>query len=141
MATWTMQVQISISLGQPTLVQPTAPGPTPSPAAALAAAEAEKVPVIHPEVERREGYQPDFLGLSGDEVPLPELHRLRQENGNNAGCHSHMIHYYQCTFHNLQKAEDYVVLHITVQCYSHPCTRATMRKPSSRSHRVASHDE
>lgn len=63
-ATWSFPVQISITLGEPTL------GPAPT---VTVATEAMRVPIIHPGLEGREGYRPDFLGLTGDKVPLPEL--------------------------------------------------------------------
>ncbi|TWU09740.1 DNA/RNA non-specific endonuclease [Allorhodopirellula heiligendammensis] len=69
--TWTIPIQVSISLGQPLVG--TNVGPTPAPV--HAASEATfKVPVIHPNLEQRSGYDPNFLELDGGElVPLPEI--------------------------------------------------------------------
>lgn len=70
-ATWTIPIQVSISLGQPLL------GATAAPAAAPVRAAREatfQVPVIHPNLEQRAGYDPNFLELDGGElVRMPEL--------------------------------------------------------------------
>lgn len=72
--TWTIPLRISVSFGKPSLgaapaAQPAAPAPVP------AATEARmQVPIIHPNLESRTGYRPDFLGLPGGKVvPLPKL--------------------------------------------------------------------
>lgn len=70
-ATWTIPIQVSISLGQPVI------GATAAPATAPLRATREatfQVPVIHPHLEHRTGYDPNFLEINGGElVPLPEL--------------------------------------------------------------------
>lgn len=70
-ATWTIPIHVSISLGQPLLGGAVAPVAAP----ARAAREATfQVPVIHPNLEHRGGYDPNFLELEGGElVPMPEL--------------------------------------------------------------------
>jgi endonuclease G len=71
-ATWVIPIQVAISLGQP--VSATVLPGTPAPTAGGAGEEAMQVPIIAPDVESREGYQPEFLDLPGGEkVPLPEL--------------------------------------------------------------------
>jgi endonuclease G len=75
-ATWTIPIQVSVSLGQPLL------GATAAPAAALVHAAREatsQVPVIHPNLEQRSGYDPNFLELDdGELVPMPVI----TEDGN-----------------------------------------------------------
>jgi endonuclease G len=74
-ATWTIPVQVTISLGAPTLGGPDTRPPAAAAPAAIAAVEAKmQVPVIYPDLEERPGYRPDFLKLpGGEEVPLPSL--------------------------------------------------------------------
>lgn len=73
-ATWTIPLQLTVSLGAPG-----SPGAGTS--ARLAAipqghspSEVEKVPLIAPNLDSREGYRADFLALhGGTEVPMPRL--------------------------------------------------------------------
>jgi endonuclease G len=70
-ATWTIPIQVSISLGQPLLGSTAATATTPVRAAREATFQ---VPVILPNLEQRSGYDPNFLELDdGELVPLPEL--------------------------------------------------------------------
>ncbi len=69
--TWTIPIQVSISLGQPLLGANVGPAIAPVRAAREATFQ---VPVIHPNLDQRTGYDPHFLELDGGElVPLPEL--------------------------------------------------------------------
>jgi endonuclease G len=71
-ATWTIPIQVSVSLGQPTSAA-AAVGP---PAVAVAGFEerAMQPPKVYPNLKARAGYQPDFLDLpDGTVVPLPKL--------------------------------------------------------------------
>jgi endonuclease G len=70
-ATWTIPIQVSITLGQP-IQGASAPAST---APIRARREATfQVPVIHPNLEQRTGYDPSFLELDdGELVPLPGL--------------------------------------------------------------------
>jgi endonuclease G, mitochondrial len=67
-ATWTIPIQVSVTLGQPTLAGAPPAGPV-----AVAGVEARpmQVPKIYPNLKARRGYQPDFL--DGVNVPLPKL--------------------------------------------------------------------
>ncbi|HKB06092.1 MAG TPA: DNA/RNA non-specific endonuclease [Gemmataceae bacterium] len=67
-ATWTIPIQVSVTLGQPALA-----GAPPAGPAAVAGVEARpmQVPKIYPNLKARSGYQPDFL--DGMNVPLPKL--------------------------------------------------------------------
>jgi len=70
--TWTLPLNITVSLGQATL----GPGGGASMPAVAPAVEAPKmqVPVIYAGLEHRKGYQADFLQLDNhDAVPLPML--------------------------------------------------------------------
>jgi endonuclease G, mitochondrial len=74
--TWTIPLQVTISLGQPVAQAALAAG-----GAAVAVAEVEaprmQVPIIYDGLEHREGYRDDFLDLDGGEtVPLPQLTEL-----------------------------------------------------------------
>jgi endonuclease G len=69
--TWTVPLQVTVSLGPPTLARAPAAAPA-APGAAAAEVEALRVPFIAPDLDSREGYRPDFLGVTGG-VPLPEL--------------------------------------------------------------------
>jgi endonuclease G len=62
-------VRISVTVGTPSLAAGTAA------AVPLAAnmEQVEKVPVIYPDMDSREGYRPDFLELDSETVPLPQL--------------------------------------------------------------------
>nr|WP_160163552.1 DNA/RNA non-specific endonuclease [Pirellula staleyi] len=69
--TWTIPIQVSISIGQPLSIATVAPATAPVHAAREATFQ---VPVIHPNLEQRTGYDPNFLELDGGElVPMPEL--------------------------------------------------------------------
>jgi endonuclease G len=79
-ATWTIPLRVTVSFGTPVLAGAVLAGAAPAVAADDVAAriavftEAMKAPKIFPDLESREGYDPDFLDLpGGDEVPLPEL--------------------------------------------------------------------
>jgi endonuclease G, mitochondrial len=74
---FSLPIQVTIAVGAPTTGQPasglSAAVPTVA-AGALPAAEIEKVPVIYPDMDSREGYREDFLELAdGEVVPLPQL--------------------------------------------------------------------
>jgi len=75
-ATWTIPIQISISLGQISLGQAAtgaSSGITTAPVRAAREATFQ-VPFIYPQLELRTGYDPNFLKLDGGEVvPLPRL--------------------------------------------------------------------
>lgn len=66
--TFTIPLSITVNLGTP------ATGTNLSVATQPPADTVEKVPVIFPELQKRKGYNPGFLGLAGDVlVPMPEL--------------------------------------------------------------------
>lgn len=80
--TWTIPIQVSVSLGQPVLGQtPQGVAIVPTDSPVPAAREATfQVPVIHPNLEQRTGYDPNFLELGdGEVVPLPEVTEEGQE--------------------------------------------------------------
>jgi endonuclease G, mitochondrial len=65
-AHWTIPIQVSVSLGQPTMAG--RPGVAVAPGVE---ARAMQVPKIYPNLKARDGYQADFL--DGEDVPLPKL--------------------------------------------------------------------
>lgn len=67
--TFHLPIRIAVTVGTPIPVA----GPATAGPAADALAQVEKVPVIYPELDSRDGYQPDFLELDGETVPLPAL--------------------------------------------------------------------
>lgn len=71
-ATFSIPLQISVTLGavtQTALVTPGAPDTSPEAESARG-----QVPILHPDLRSRTGYQPGFLDLPGGEtVPLPAL--------------------------------------------------------------------
>lgn len=77
--TWTIPIQISVTLGQVALgqLQPSSSAPSVTPQApptAIASEATFQVPVIYPDLDQRTGYDPDFLELGdGAIVPLPEV--------------------------------------------------------------------
>jgi endonuclease G len=74
-ATFVIPIHLTISLGTPTRTDASA-RPTVAAETDIAAGEAlvEKVPVIYPDMESREGYQEGFLELAnGRTVPMPKL--------------------------------------------------------------------
>jgi endonuclease G len=75
--TFTIPLQVTVSLGQPTIVG--APSPTITTPPSTPEVEAERpmqVPVIYPRLSTRKGYQPDFLEAN---VPLPTLTKKGKE--------------------------------------------------------------
>lgn len=65
--TFTIPLNVTVSLGNLAAPASTAP-------ASSGDAVVEKVPLIYPDLQKRKGYDPDFLKLSGDvTVPMPEL--------------------------------------------------------------------
>jgi endonuclease G, mitochondrial len=72
-ATWTIPLQVSVTIGTPTRAGMPA-GTAAAAPTGLALIEALRIPIIHDGLESRTGYQPGFLDLPGeDEIPLPEL--------------------------------------------------------------------
>ena len=106
-ATWTIPIQVSISMGQPVMGAAGALTQAPVPPPARAAREATfQLPVIHPNLEQRTGYDPDFLQLGGGEiVPLPQL----TADGLNVvslladGTHELMYHRFSVVMHKLRR--------------------------------------
>ncbi|MFN9268938.1 MAG: DNA/RNA non-specific endonuclease [Planctomycetaceae bacterium] len=76
-ANFLIPLQVTISLGAPVTgtAGPGAVSPPAAPASPQLAPETEeKVPVIYPDMNKRRGYDPNFLALAdGVEAPLPEL--------------------------------------------------------------------
>jgi endonuclease G len=71
-ASFVVPLHISVSIGAPAV--PAAALSVAASTAAVAEVEIEKVPVIFPDLEEREGYQEDFLGFDDvDGVPMPKL--------------------------------------------------------------------
>lgn len=67
--TWTIPLQVTVTLGSPAVVADAVQGPI----AAAIEAPRMAVPIIHDGLEERDGFQPDFLGLDEMEIPLPAL--------------------------------------------------------------------
>ncbi len=92
-ATWTIPIQVSITLGQPLL------GATAGPVTPLVRAAREatfQVPVIHPNLDQRTGYDPNFLELDGGEqVPMPELTDAGMEEVARLADHSCELKYHR----------------------------------------------
>jgi endonuclease G, mitochondrial len=70
--TWTIPIQVSVSLGQAELAAAMAAAGS---LASVTVVEAprRRIPIIYDDLESRKGYQADFLELAGKTLPLPEL--------------------------------------------------------------------
>lgn len=124
-ATWTIPIQVSISLGQPVmgpLSPPATAPPASSPSATApvrAAQEATfQVPVIHPHLDQRSGYDPNFLELdSGELVPFPEL----TDDGVNIasvmddGTHELKYHKFSVVMHKLRRLALFTAANVSWQ--------------------------
>jgi len=71
-ATWTIPLRVTVAVGSASFAQPDVTV-TAATTGAASPTEALRVPVIHPNLDTRDGYRPGFLDLDGDEVPLPKL--------------------------------------------------------------------
>lgn len=68
--TFTIPLSVTVSLGNPSGAAQVSSTAAAQPDDGLI----EKVPLIYPEMQKRKGYDPDFLKLAGDiTVPMPEL--------------------------------------------------------------------
>ncbi|MDX1964965.1 MAG: DNA/RNA non-specific endonuclease [Pirellulales bacterium] len=92
-ATWTIPIQVSITLAQPVMGAADVPMTAPVSAAREATFQ---VPVIHPDLELRTGYDPNFLELDGGEmVPLPQLTAAGVNAVSQLGDGSHELKYHR----------------------------------------------
>jgi endonuclease G, mitochondrial len=91
--TFTIPIQVSISIGAVTSAQPQIAAPQPS-AAVPPLERPMQVPIIHSFLSRRGGYKSGFLGGSVD-VPLPELTTLGKKSVARLEDGSHELKYHR----------------------------------------------
>lgn len=126
-STWTLPIQINVTVGQPVQLSAMAVLTPASPTHV----EAMRVPTIHTNLETRTGYQSDFLDLHRDLVPLPELTAAGRKMAakQDDGSYELRYHHFSIVMHKGRRLAMFTAANVD---WREESRRVNGRKPSRR---------